>query len=222
MKTPLLLAIIFLLTQTACRSSIERTTGSSTLKPSEMKGVEKKELLKDRVVDAKNAQKATEKTLQAALADLKALNAANGKNLEKKYRALQFNYEDAVKNADQFHQGVQQVESLAQSLYSDWESDINKIDTVSLKTQSQQSLAESRSRYEMMDTQFKSTEEKLMPVLKKYNDQIRYLKYNLDSKSLASVRNENKIIQSEMEQLIHDLNKSVASADDFIRKMPTN
>ncbi|MGZ5278557.1 MAG: DUF2959 family protein, partial [Pseudobdellovibrionaceae bacterium] len=90
------------------------------------------------------------------------------------------------------------------------------------KTQSRQALAESRNNYATMETQFKSSEEKMIPVLKKFNDQVHYLKYNLDAKSLAAVKEDNQIIQNEMERLILDLRKSIASADQFVKKMPTD
>ncbi len=221
MKTLILITTITLLSQTGCRSSIERMTGSSTLNSSEMVGVEKKDLLKDRVVDARDDQKNAEKSFKSALTSLKSFYADNSKDLEKKYRTLQFSYEDALKNANEVQTSIDRMKPLAQNLFNDWEQEVDKIDTVSLKTQSRQKLTESQSNYALMETQFKAIEEKMVPVLKKFNDQIHYLKYNLDAKSLSASRADNRLIQTEIERLITDLHKSVATADDFVKKMPT-
>jgi hypothetical protein len=221
MKTLLLITTIILLFQTGCRSSIERMTGGSTINSSEMVGIEKKDLLKDRVTDARDDQRNAEKSFKVALASLKSFYADNSKDLEKKYRTLQFSYEDALKNATEVQQSIDSLKPLAQNLFNDWEQEIDKIDTVSLKTQSRQRLAESQSNYALLETQFKAIEEKMVPVLKKFNDQIHYLKYNLDAKSLSASKADNRLIQTEIERLITDLHKSVATADDFVKKMPT-
>lgn len=223
MKTLILITTTFLiLSQTACRSSMERMTGSSTLVSDGMVGLERKELLKDRVKDARNEQIEAQKSFQAALNQFKSLYSNQSKDLEKKYRSLQFAYEDSVRNADGVRTSTKKIEPLAQSLFTDWEKDIEKIDTVSLKAQSRESLAESRNNYATMESHFKTSEEKMAPVLQKFNDQVHYLKYNLDAKSLAAAKSDNLVIQNEMERLILDLKKSIAAADEFIRKMPTN
>lgn len=224
MKTLLVTTILILLSQTACQTSMSRLTGSSTKAGSgaEMAGLEKKVLLKDRVIDARNEQAEAEKSFQTALNNFKALYSDRSKDLEKKYRSLQYAYEDSLKNADSVRKSTRQIEPLAEELFKDWENEIDKIETVSLKAQSRQSLAESRNNYAIMETQFKTSEEKMIPVLKKFNDQVHYLKYNLDSKSLDAVKEDNKIIQNEMERLILDLRKSIASADQFVKKMPTD
>lgn len=196
-------------------------TGSSTVNTSEMVGVQRKDLLKDRVIDARDDQKEAEKSFQVALDSLKSFYGNNSKDLEKKYRTLKFSYEDAVKKANEVQDSIKSTQPLAENLFNDWEQEIGKIDTVSLKTQSRQSLTESRANYAVMETQFKAVEEKMVPVLTKFNDQIHYLKYSLDAKSLNASRADNRLIQTEIENLIRDLHKSVATADNFVKKMPT-
>ena len=49
------------------------------------------------------------------------------------------------------------------------------------------------------------------PVLKKFKDQVLYLKHNLNAKAIGSLK---------IASLIKEMNKSVASADQFIQKMP--
>jgi hypothetical protein len=57
------------------------------------------------------------------------------------------------------------------------------------------------------------------PVLTKLRDQTLYLKHNLNAAAIASLRGEATNIQSEISNLIADMNASIAKADEFIKAM---
>lgn len=214
----LLLSLCFLFS--GCQNTIEKAARKTTYQAYELIGVQKRELLKHRVDDARDEQKQAGKTFESALDQLKALYGFKGGRLESKYDSLKSAYERASDQADDVRKSVRKVETVAEDLFAEWEKEIDQIETASLKSKSRQTLAETKSRYAQLHASLKASEDRMNPVLKKFNDQVLYLKHNLNAQAIASLKGEATSIQSEIERLMQDMNKSIASADEFIKQMP--
>jgi hypothetical protein len=57
------------------------------------------------------------------------------------------------------------------------------------------------------------------PVLSKLGDQVLFLKHNLNAQAIGSLKGEETRIQGEISSLISEVNKSIAAADQFIKKL---
>ena len=62
-----------------------------------------------------------------------------------------------------------------------------------------------------------SAEASLAPVLKQFNDQVLYLKHNLNAQALGSLKAEAGQIEKEIGRLIQEMNASISQADAFIK-----
>lgn len=203
-----------------CQSMIDRAAKNTTYSAYEMVGVQKRDLLKKRVVKAKDEEKDAGEKFQDALSRLKSIYGFKGGNLENQYDTLKSSYDRASDQAADVRKSIRQVESVAEDLFAEWEKEIDQIETASLKNKSRQSLTETRHRYGQLHNSLKASEDRMDPVLHKLNDQVLYLKHNLNAQAIASLKGETVSIQGDIEKLINEMNKSIEAADQFIKQMP--
>lgn len=217
MKFIALLSFLFVLP--ACENPLKKAARKVEYSAYELVGIQKRDLLKTRVDDARDEQKEAGEDFKDALQQLKAIYGFKGGKLEKQYDSLKSSYERAAHQADDVHKAVRKVETVAKDLFNEWENEIGEIETASLKERSRKTLAQTKARYEELHATLKAAEERMDPVLRKFRDQVLYLKHNLNAKAIASLKGESLSIQGDIESLIADMNKSIASAESFIRTM---
>lgn len=182
-------------------------------------GVYKRDLLKDRVADARDGQEAAGEQFQDALTRLKEITRFDGGKLEKAYDSLKSEYDDCVAKASQVHKRIEAMETVAADLFAEWEKELNEISTPSLRDSSRQQLAATRERYEAVHRALKSAEQSMAPVLTQFNDYVLYLKHNLNAQAVASLKGEATDIQNDISRLIEQMNASIAKANEFIKTL---
>ena len=206
------LLIVSLASLTSCRSMVYSAY--------EKVGVYKRDLLKKRVVAARDEEKGAQQEFKDALTRLKELTGFDGGELEKRYRQLQSDYDDSASRVAAVHKRVRDVETVAGDLFAEWEKENGQIETDSLRQVSRQQLNDTRYRYDEMLSALKRSEQSMDPVLHKLHDYVLALKHTLNAQAIAALGGESAKIQADVSQLIQDMNTSIASADEFIRRMP--
>jgi len=179
-------------------------------------GVYKRDLLKKKVVAARDDEKAASEQFKDALTRLKEMYGFEGGNLEKTYTALNKEYEHSVDRANTVHKRVKDVETVAEDLFVEWEKEIKEISSSTLRENSRDKLRETRRRYDELHTALKRAEQSMDPVLVRLHDQVLYLKHNLNAAAIASLKGESTDIQTEISRLLRDMNAAIAQADTFI------
>ncbi len=195
-----------------CRSAVYSTY--------EKFGVYKRDLLKKRVIAARNEEKEAGEQFKDALTKLREMYGSSGSNLEKIYDQLKSEYDGSVAKADAVHKRVRDMETVAGDLFREWESEIKQISSESMKASSRDQLRQTRERYDDMHSALKRAEQSMDPVLIKFRDHVLYLKHNLNAQAIASLKGEAVSIQNDIARLIEDMNGSIQQADAFIKQMP--
>lgn len=203
-----------------CQNPLTKAAHQVQYSAYEMIGVQKRDLLKTRVDDARDEQKEAGEEFQDALTQLKAIYGFDGGKLEKEYDALKSSYDRSAHQAEVVRKSIKKVEYVAQDLFEEWEKEIKQIETPSFRSKSAQTLAETKQRYQVLHKNLKASEAKMEPVLKKLNDLVLFLKHNLNAQAIGSLKTESLRIQNEIESMIKDMNKTIDSADKFIKEMP--
>ena len=183
-------------------------------------GVYKRDLLKKRVTEARDEQKAAGAQFKDAMTRLKELYGFDGGRLEKAYSTLQKDFDRCAEKAGAVQKRIRDVESVAQDLFAEWEKEIKQIATPALADSSRTQLRDTRARYDQMHDALRRAEQSMEPVLVKFRDHVLYLKHNLNAQAIASLKGEATNIQAEISRLIADMNSSIARADEFIKAMP--
>ena len=209
MRTILLVPLFLLLA--ACQSAYYEAA--------EQVGYHKRDILVDRVESSRDAQQEAEEQFQDALEQLSELTNFDGGDLEDIYEEVADEYESSVEAAEEVTAQINAVEHVAQSLFSEWEEEINQYSNARLKSESQAKLRETRSRYNGMMAAMRKSEAKMDPVLRAMNDNVLYLKHNLNAKAVASLQVEFSRIEQDIEILIAEMRNSIATSDAFIASM---
>jgi hypothetical protein len=208
---PALLAACLILQTTGCSSLYYATY--------EKFGVYKRDLLKKRVIEARDDQKEAQTQFKDALTRLKEITKFEGGEAEKAYRELKAEYDDCVSQAETVRSRIRAVESVSGDLFAEWEKEIGQIGTPTLAASSRQQLAATRQRYNELHDALVAAEKSMDPVLKQFNDYVLYLKHNLNAQAIASLQGEAASISTEINRLIEQMNKSIARADEFVKGM---
>src|SRR4051812_30513420 len=203
MRSRLWVALVLaVISMTACRSAYYSAW--------EKFGVYKRDLLKKKVVAARDDQKAASEQFKDALTRMKEMYGFQGGNLEKTYESLKSDYDRCAARAEDVHKRVRDVETVAQDLFSEWEKEIGEISSSTLRADSTEKLRETRQRYEELHTALKRAEKTMDPVLTRFHDQVLYLKHNLNAEAIASLKGETTNIQAEISRLLEEMNAAIA------------
>lgn len=184
-------------------------------------GYHKRDILVDRVEDSREAQQEAEEQFQSALEQLSEMTSFDGGDLENAYDDMVDEYESAAKSADEVRARINAVDHVSEALFEEWQDEIEEYGNARFKSDSQAKLRETRKRYDTMIKAMRRSEEKMDPVLAALKDNVMYLKHNLNARAVASLKVEFKSIEDDIESLITEMRKAIASSDAFIASMQT-
>lgn len=182
-------------------------------------GVEKRELLVDRVEEGRAAQADAKKEFQSALAAFQAVTGFRGGDLEAVYSKLNGHYEDCSERVDEVEGRIDAIETVAKDLFTEWKQEIGEIHDPKLRSQSETTLADTRARYAQLLAAMKKAAAKMSPVLTALHDHVLYLKHNLNAQAIAALTGNLGTIESDVAGLVREMEASIAEADAFLKQM---
>ena len=182
-------------------------------------GIEKRDVLVDRVKDARGEQKDAQEVFASALDEFRSLIEVDGGDLEKKYDKLSASYERAKKQAQAVNDRVDAVEDVGRRLFKEWEAELKQYESPDLRARSERQLYDTRAQFDELVIAMNRAAEKMDPVLTLYNDQVLFLKHNLNARAISSLEVERARIEERVAALIDEMNDAIAEADRFIASM---
>ncbi|KAF4516211.1 hypothetical protein B566_EDAN000450 [Ephemera danica] len=185
----------------------------------EKMGYAKRDILSSRVKSARNAQEDAKKEIQSALEQFGQVVGYQGGDLEATYKKLNSELNSSEDSAEAVRKRIKDVESVADSLFAEWKTELGQYSNAELRRKSEEKLTQTKARYSDMLGAMKKAEQRIDPVLKPLRDQVLYLKHNLNARALAAIKGELVKVDVQVNQLVKDMNKSIAEADKFIQSM---
>lgn len=182
-------------------------------------GYENRELLVSDVKEARDEQNKAKEEIKTTMERFKEVTGFQGGDLESKYNKLKSAYDDAESRAGKVSGRIKDVEKTAGELFEEWEEELEKYDNAELRSKSRQQLTETRTKYKQLLSVMKQAESKMKPVLKAFNDQVLFLKHNLNAAAITSLQGTAASIDSDVGKLIADMEASIKEANDFISTM---
>jgi len=152
-------------------------------------GFHKREILVERIEDARDDQEDAKEQFKSALEEFTEAVGFEDGELKTVYDKLQRELDRSEARA------------------KDVRRSISKVDEVS------------RARYGQLMRAMRRAESSLDPVLVTFRDQVLYLKHNLNSQAIASLQDKLDTVQSDVAQLIREMESSIAEADAYISQM---
>jgi len=182
-------------------------------------GVEKRDVLVDRVKSARAEQADAQETFTSALEEFRSLVDVDGGELEKKYDRLSASYDRSKQQAADVRKRVSDVESVGNKLFKEWEKELALYDSADLRRRSEQQLDLTRTEYTRLVNAMNKAADRMNPVLELYEDQVLFLKHNLNARAISSLDAERLKIEERVNDLIAEMNTAIAEADAFIATM---
>ena len=182
-------------------------------------GVHKRDIMVDRVEEARDSQQEAKEQFQSALEQFSKVLNYKGGELEDKYKTLQAEYDKSEEKADEVRDRIDAVEDVSEALFDEWENELEQYSNKSLRRDSEKKLAQTRRQYDQLIKAMRRAEAKIDPVLKAFRDQVLYLKHNLNAQAIASLQSELVAVESDIADLIKEMEKSIGEANSFIRTM---
>jgi Skp family chaperone for outer membrane proteins len=182
-------------------------------------GVEKRDILVDRVEDAKESQEDAQQQFSSALDEFSQLINFDGGELQSVYEQLKDQFEASEDSAASVTSRIDKVESVAEALFDEWQEELEKYTNATLKRDSQRKLKDTQRRYKSLLNAMRKAESKMDPVLSALRDNVLYLKHNLNASAIGALQGEFNGIKKEINQLVSEMNKAIAESNSFISNM---
>ena len=179
-------------------------------------GIHKRDILVDRVESARDAQSAAQQQFKSALEQFGAVINIENSNLKQAYKKLKAEYEDSRDAADAVSQRIEKVESVADALFKEWADELKLYKNAGLRRASQRKLKETQSRYRPMLASMHRAERSMEPVLRSFQDNVLFLKHNLNAQAIGSLRAEFSTLKGEIDGLIKNMNEAIKTSNTFI------
>lgn len=182
-------------------------------------GIPKRDVMVYRVEKARDTQEETKEQFKSALEQFTAATNFQGGDLEATYNKLNDAYEDSVSKAEEVNSRIADIESVSEALFTEWKQEITQYSNASMKQSSQKKLDTTQAHYHQLIASMKQAEAKIEPILRVFQDQVMFLKHNLNARAIASLKNELGTIKSDVSALIASMEQSINEANAFISTM---
>ncbi len=186
-------------------------------KTMEKLGYHKRDLMVERVAEARDAQKEAKEQFESALEKFSSVLKFEGGELEEKYKKLKAEYEKSESKAEAVRDRIEAVEDVAEDLFDEWQNELNQYTNQSMRRSSERKLKQTRQQYSQLIRTMKRVEKKIDPVLSAFRDQVLYLKHNLNARAIASLRSELVSVEADVASLINEMEASITEANTFIK-----
>ncbi|MGQ8365918.1 DUF2959 domain-containing protein [Glaciecola sp. 1036] len=182
-------------------------------------GIEKRDILVDRVEDAQETQQEAQEQFSSALEEFSALINFDGGELEDVYNELNDQYQASKEAAEEVSTRIDKVESVAGSLFREWESELDEISNANLRRDSKRKLDTTKAKYQNLLKSMRKVEASMPPVLTALNDNVLYLKHNLNANAIGALQGELNTIQRDVKTLLQQMSAAIKESDEFIASL---
>jgi len=193
-------------------------SGCSTAYYSAMEkvGVYKRDIMVDRVEDARDSQADAQEQFKSALEQFDSVVKLKETDLKKAYDRLNSEYEKCDEAAGEVSDRIKKVEAVAEDLFDEWKKELTEYQNKELRRSSEQKLKTTQVRYKEMLASMHKAEASMNPVLKIFRDNVLYLKHNLNAQAIGSLQSEFTSLKGEIDNLIRQMNAAIKSSNSFI------
>jgi hypothetical protein len=182
----------------------------------ESAGHHKRDILISRVETARDSLEEAKEQFQSALDKFSALTHYDGGDLEDLYRQLKIEFDYSQAKALAVKDRIDAVQDVAEALFAEWEAELDQYSSRSLRSSSRQKLKLTQQHYGQLISAMRRAESKIEPVLRVFQDQVLYLKHNLNAKAIASLEHELATMTVGVSGLIGAMERSIIRANDFV------
>jgi len=185
----------------------------------ESAGHHKRDILVSRVADARDGLEDAKSQFQNALEKFSALIEFDGGPLEDVYRQLKVEFDYSKSRAAAVSDRIDAVQEVAEALFAEWEDELEQYSNRSLRNTSRLKLKQTQQMYGQLLSAMRRAESKIGPVLGVFQDQVLFLKHNLNAQAIAHLESELTTLTTGVSGLITAMERSIDRANSFMQNM---
>ncbi|WP_067584006.1 DUF2959 domain-containing protein [Endozoicomonas ascidiicola] len=182
-------------------------------------GIHKRDIMVDRIEETQTAQEEAQEQFKSALEQFQSVINFDGGDLETAYNALNSEYEDSLSAAENVRSRISSVKDVSDALFDEWQKELDLYTSASLRRASAQKLQDTKRQYQRMMVSLDKSEKRMQPVLNAFQDQVLYLKHNLNARAISALKGEFNTIKSDIDRLIKDMQTSINYSRQFIEAL---
>lgn len=182
-------------------------------------GKEKRDLLKSKLNDVNNAQEDVEEQYVDNLERIRKEYNFNEGELEKTYDKITDDYEDTNEKQKELSERINKANNIATDLFEEWKNEAYQLQNKNYKRKSLQKLAITKKKYSRTYTTIKKIEKDLNKILRKFKDQVIFIKHNLNAKVIGNLKSEFNDIKIDIKKQIKNIKRSKNQTELFIKEL---
>jgi Protein of unknown function (DUF2959) len=179
-------------------------------------GKHKRDIMIDRVENARDAQAAAQEQFKSALERFDAVVKLKETDLKKTFDSLNKEYEKSEQSAQQVSARIAKIETVAEDLFDEWEAELAEYQSKELRQSSKDQLKKTKQRYQEMLVGMQQAEKSMQPVLKIFKDNVLFLKHNLNAQAIGSLQSEFTHLKGEIDSLVKKMNTAIELSNKFL------
>lgn len=182
-------------------------------------GVHKRDILVDRVEDAREAQEEAKEQFESAFEEFLAVSEVDVSELKETYDRLQSAFNDSESKAKAVRGRIEAIEDVSKALFKEWEGELDLYTSQELREVSESQLESTRELSTNLIQAMNGAATKMDPVLNAFRDQVLFLKHNLNAQAIAALNKTSIALRDEVEVLIEQMEASIEEANAFVSQM---
>lgn len=198
-------------------------SGCSSIKYNTLEkfGIHKRDILVGNVENARDSQQEAQEQFKDALEKFGSVVEIEETGLKKAYDRLSDEYDDSLAAAEDVRDEIDDVDEVATDLFAEWRQEINLYTNDALKRDSEAKLRQTENRYLELAETMRVAEESMDPVLETMLNNVLYLKHNLNAQAIGALKNTYGGLETDVDILIEEMNRSIERSNTFIQNMKT-
>ncbi len=151
-----------------------------------------------------------------ALHKFKVILSVPELSLDYRYQQLKKQYDFCRSKTDEVGRRINLIEEVSEALFSEWEAELELYNNRSLRAKSRQQLDKAKRQYGRLISALRKAEGRIHPVLGAFQDQVLFLKHNLNAQAIAALQHEFVEISIDISKLIAIMEKTIKEASEFV------
>lgn len=182
-------------------------------------GIPKRELFSHRVEDARDAQIKARYQFNRTLDHYRLAVEGQGDDPEQGYAQLARDYAASEKAAAAVKPRLDQVEQMAKAMFSEWEDELDDYQTPALRETSARELAQTRAQYQVLISDMRNAQSRVLPALGALNDQLLFYKHHMNAQAVGNLQSGYSTVSGTVEPLLIDMQRSIDGAGGLIQRL---
>ncbi len=182
-------------------------------------GHHKRDILVTRVETARDGLEEAKAQFQTALEKFSELTEFDGGSLEDVYRQLKVEFDYSKSKALAVSDRIDAVQEVAEALFAEWEDELEQYTNRSLRNTSRMKLKQTQQMCGQLLSAMRRAESKIGPVLGVFQDQVLFLKHNLNAQAITHLESELVTLTIGVSGLITAMERSIDRANSFMQNM---